>query len=172
MFDKIRVSGIANDSIVDGVGLRYTLFVQGCPLQCEGCHNPKTQSFEGGKFYTAEEIFAQIDKNPLLDGVTFSGGEPICQASNLLSLAKMIKKKGLHLAMYTGFVFENLISKNAPQDAKQLLELVDIVIDGPFVLALKDVNLRFKGSSNQRIINVYESLKQNKTVLEMDENWN
>lgn len=172
MFDKIRVSGMVNDSIVDGVGLRFALFVQGCPLQCEGCHNPQTQPFEGGTFYSADEIFEKITKNPLLDGVTFSGGEPMCQALLLVPLAKMIKQKGLHLACYTGFVFENLISKHAPQGVSELLQYLDVLIDGPFILAKREIDLKFKGSSNQRTIDVQQSLKENQVVLLSDEKWN
>lgn len=167
----IRVAGMVNDSVVDGVGLRFCLFVQGCPLSCAGCHNSATQSFAGGTLMTAEEIFARIENNPLLDGVTFSGGEPMCQAEQLLPLAKKIKQKGLHLAVYTGFLFERLFEKNAPPFVLELLSYVDVLIDGPFVLSQKSCDLKFKGSSNQRVIDIPKSLASKKAVLVCDGNW-
>lgn len=169
---KIRVAGIITDSIVDGPGLRFTIFVQGCPLSCEGCHNPQTQSFDGGTLYSVEELLEKIKSNPLLDGVTFSGGEPLCQAENLLPLAKEIKKMGLNLAIYTGFVFEKLITNKTPKHIFKLLQLADVLIDGPFIKSLKNIDLKFRGSSNQRILNIKESLIQKRPVLELSESWN
>ena len=167
---KINVAGVVNDSIVDGVGLRYVLFVQGCPRKCKGCHNQETQPFIEKTLMTPTEIMEQINANPLLDGVTFSGGEPMCQAYALVPLAKMIKDKGLHLAVYTGFTFEKLL-ENEMNGVIDLLKYTDILIDGEFVEKLRDYTLKFRGSSNQRVIDVQESLKQNKTILVDSPKW-
>ncbi len=166
----INVAGTANDSIVDGVGLRYVLFVQGCPRKCKGCHNAQTQPFVQKTLMTSTQIMEQINSNPLLDGVTFSGGEPMCQAEALVTLAKMIKDKGLNLAIYTGFTFENLISKEIA-GVSDLLKYTDILIDGEYVEELRDYTLKFRGSSNQRVIDVPQSLQQNKIVLVSNPKW-
>ena len=167
---KLRISGCVNDSIVDGPGLRFTLFTQGCPHNCPGCHNPQTHDFKGGYNASIKKIFAQIKANPLLSGVTFSGGEPFMQAKALVPLAKMIKEKGLELACYTGFVFEQLASDQV-KGARELLNYIDVLIDGKFVLSQRSLDLAFKGSKNQRTINVPQSLKEGKVVLEKSERW-
>ena len=114
MSNPIRLAGVVRESIVDGPGIRFVVFVQGCPHHCEGCHNPQSHDFSGGYDCEPEKILAEIRKNPLLDGVTFSGGEPLCQAAALLPLAKEIKKMGLNLFIYTGSVFESLLTQNDP----------------------------------------------------------
>ena len=167
---KLRISGCVNDSIVDGPGLRFTLFTQGCPHNCPGCHNPQTHDFKGGYNASIKKIFAQIKANPLLSGVTFSGGEPFMQAKALVPLAKMIKEAGLELACYTGFVFEQLASDQV-KGARELLNYIDVLIDGKFVLSQRSLDLAFKGSKNQRTINVPQSLKEGKVVLEKSERW-
>ena len=167
---KLRISGCVNDSIVDGPGLRFTLFTQGCPHNCPGCHNPQTHDFKGGYNASIKKIFAQIKANPLLSGVTFSGGEPFVQAKTLVPLAKMIKEAGLELACYTGFVFEQLASDQV-KGARELLNYIDVLIDGKFVLSQRSLDLAFKGSKNQRTINVPQSLKEGKVALEKSERW-
>jgi anaerobic ribonucleoside-triphosphate reductase activating protein len=169
---NIRIAGMVNDSIVDGPGMRFALFVQGCPFNCEGCHNPQTHNFDGGKLVSADEIWQKIQSNPLLDGVTFSGGEPFMQAQQLLPLAQKIKQNNLTLFCYTGFLFENLLTDNAPKGARQLLQYIDVLVDGPFVNSQKDYRLKFKGSANQRVIDVQKSLAQNKVCLVESEEWN
>ena len=151
MSKPIRLAGVVRESIVDGPGIRFTVFVQGCPHHCEGCHNPETHDFSGGYDCAPEKILAEIKKNPLLDGVTFSGGEPLCQAKALLPLAQEIKKLGLNLFIYTGSIFEKLIEEQDP-DVMALLQEGDFLVDGPFVEAEKDAGLPFRGSRNQRII--------------------
>lgn len=167
---RLRISGLVNDSIVDGPGLRYTIFTQGCPHHCEGCHNPQTHAFKGGKMINIKKIAKEIDDNPLLYGVTFSGGEPFAQAKRLIPLAKHIKEKGLELACYTGYLFEILNSGQIPF-AKELLSYIDILIDGKFVLSQKSLDLRFKGSKNQRTIDVQASLKENRAILSNNPKW-
>jgi anaerobic ribonucleoside-triphosphate reductase activating protein len=167
---SIRVAGVVNDSITDGPGLRLTLFVQGCLRSCTGCHNPEALPLEGGQEYTADEVFALIRKNPLLTGVTFSGGEPLLQAAALLPLAKMIKEEGLDLAIYTGYTFEAILGENDPQ-VLALLSLADILIDGPFLLRERNLSLRFRGSENQRILDVPRSLAAKSAIWTEDEDW-
>jgi len=154
----LRIAGIVNDSIVDGPGLRLTIFVQGCKRNCYNCHNPQTHDLNGGKLIDIEEIIKMIDKNILLDGVTFSGGEPFLQTIPLTIFAKKIKERNLNLIVYTGFKWEELIKDE--QNIK-LLKYVDYLIDGEFINSLKSLELNFKGSSNQRVIDVQKSLYSN-----------
>ncbi len=167
---KLRISGIVNDSIVDGPGLRLCVFTQGCPHHCPGCHNPQTHDYKGGRKISIRKIEKDILANPLLTGITFSGGEPFIQAKQLLPLAKFIKEKGLELASYTGFLFEELYNNKVPF-ARELLNYIDVLIDGKFVLAQRSLNLKFKGSKNQRTIDVQASLKEGKAVLSTNEKW-
>ncbi len=152
---KIRLAGLVDDSIVDGPGYRFTVFVQGCPHHCPGCHNPKTHDYDGGYDGDTDEIFAQIMENSLLQGVTFSGGEPMDQAAPLVELAKKIKSAGLDLWVYTGYTYEVLKSKNDPA-IQELLSLADVLVDGPFIMEQRDIELAFRGSRNQRILNLRE----------------
>lgn len=162
---EIRIAGTANDSIVDGPGIRFTLFTQGCPHRCPGCHNPQTHSFEDGELTDTEKIIVQIRKNPLLDGVTFSGGEPFCQTQALCEIASAVKASGMNVVTYTGYTFEQLL-ENADETNGylKLLECTDILIDGRFVQELKTLDADFRGSSNQRILDCRESLRQGKAV--------
>lgn len=159
---KIRLFGTANDSIVDGPGLRYAVFTQGCPHNCEGCHNPNSHDMNGGYFEEIDSIMEKIRKNPLLDGVTLSGGEPFMQPAECAEIARRAHKMGLNVMVYTGFTFEELL-KN--EQYMELLKNTDILVDGKFVLAKKSIDLNFKGSSNQRIIDVPKSLETGKTVI-------
>lgn len=158
----LRLAGAIKESIVDGYGLRYVIFTQGCPHHCKGCHNPQTHDFNKGYLQDLASLYDEICKNPLLQGVTFSGGEPFMQAKNLSILAKHIKALGLDLTIYTGFTYEELLQEQA---MKELLVLADVLIDGKFILEQKDLSLKFKGSKNQRIIDVAKSLEQGKVIL-------
>lgn len=166
----LNVAGIEEDSITDGPGLRFVLFVQGCPHHCEGCHNPETHEFGVGTDYSVEYIFNRIKHNPLQSGVTFSGGEPFCQPKGLALLARLLKESGYNVASFTGFTFEELLSSKNPA-IHELLNQLDILVDGPFVLAERDLELRFRGSKNQRVLDVPASLKAGKAILTTDENW-
>lgn len=150
---KLRISGIVEESIVDGPGLRYTLFTQGCPHKCQGCHNPETHSRDGGKMVSIKEVFADFTENPLLAGITFSGGEPFLQAEPLYHLAKMVKENHKSVVVYTGYTLERLeaIAESEPW-VSSLLSVTDILVDGPYIEELRDLELLFRGSSNQRII--------------------
>ncbi len=158
---KLRMSGVVGESIVDGPGIRYTVFVQGCPHHCEGCHNPQTHDFSGGYDDDTDVLYEKIIQNPLLDGVTFSGGEPFCQAKPLAELGRKLKEKGMGVISYTGYTIEYLL-KNANDENgyMELLKTIDWLVDGRFVLALKSYECLFRGSTNQRIIDVPKALEK------------
>ncbi len=167
---KLNVASIKGDSCVDGPGLRVVVFCQGCPHNCNGCHNPQSHAFGAGTNYSLEQIFNKIQGFKLCKGVTLSGGEPFCQAQPLALLAKKLKSNGYEVACYTGFVFEELL-KNENTHIMELLKNIDVLIDGRFVLSKKSLDLRFRGSENQRILDVNESIKQGKAVLIQQERW-
>lgn len=160
----LRIAGTVKDSIVDGPGIRYVIFTQGCPHHCPGCHNPQTHDFSGGQDADVEKILNEIFNNPILSGVTFSGGEPFCQADGLVPIAEAIKEKGKHLMVYTGYLLENLQKMENP-GVQRLLELADIIVDGPFVLAERNLTLSFRGSENQRVIDMVKTRKTGEIVL-------
>lgn len=155
---KLRVYGIEPESIVDGPGLRYAIFVQGCTHHCPGCHNPESQPAEGGMVYDVEAIFEDIRAYRMVRRVTFSGGEPFEQPVALAELAKMLKAAGYQLWSYTGYLYEDLLRRDpeTPEGAatRELLDCVDVLVDGPFVLAKRSLDLEWRGSSNQRLINL------------------
>ena len=156
---QLQLSGTANDSIVDGPGLRFTIFVQGCPHRCKGCHNPQTHDVKGGKTAEKEEMLEKTRSNPMLDGVTFSGGEPFCQALPLAEIGKKVHELGLNTITYTGYTFEELYARRNESGIGELLEVTDFLIDGPFIEAQKSYQLQFRGSANQRILNCRKSLE-------------
>lgn len=162
---KIRLAGLVNDSIVDGPGFRYTVFTQGCPHHCEGCHNPETHDFAGGHDGETNEIIREFSRNILLSGITLSGGEPFCQAGPCAELAAAAKKSGLTVWAYTGYTLEQLVDGfDAHPEWKQLLEHVDVLVDGRFEKNQRSLDVKWRGSRNQRLIDVMESLKQGKAV--------
>lgn len=152
----IRIAGIVPESIVDGEGIRYAIFMQGCLRNCEGCQNPATHSLDGGRIVDTAELIDAIKKNPLLSGITLTGGEPLLQIPAAVELAKAAKNLGLNVWCYTGYKLEEI-----PPAAQELLNFVDVLVDGEFVLALRDLELNFRGSTNQRIINLNELRKSN-----------
>ncbi len=165
---KLRIAGTINDSVVDGDGYRYTIFTQGCPHHCHGCHNPETWDPAGGKDADTEELMAEIRANPLLEGVTFSGGEPFAQPAPLLHLAKEAHAQGLDVWSYTGYVLDELIAMRDP-DVDALLNELDVLVDGPFVMAGRDLTLRFRGSRNQRVIDMNATRERGEVVLKYDD---
>ena len=160
---NIRIAGIVNDSIVDGPGFRLAVFTQGCIHGCPGCHNPKTHDFNGGYDMDTDAIVLQAKENILLDGVTLSGGEPFCQSRACAEIAGKVKKIGLNVWCYTGYTYEELIAGN--DDWKELLNEIDVLVDGRFEIEKKTLNCRFRGSSNQRLIDVQASLKSGEVIL-------
>lgn len=155
----LRVAGITEDSIVDGPGLRLVVFTQGCPHHCPGCHNPETWPFDGGYTVDTSEIIAMMDANPLLSGITLSGGEPFLQAGACIELANAAHERGLSVWCYTGYTFETLFGVHRICPDK-LLTSIDVLVDGPFELSQRTLELPWRGSKNQRLINVPESLER------------
>ncbi len=160
----IRVCGIEKESIVDGPGFRYVLFVQGCPHRCRGCHNPESHDPNGGVEMTTGEVFAQIMENSHLRGVTFSGGEPFEQVHALLELAHMIRDAGLSLMSYSGYTLEELQARHDPE-TDELLGMLDILVDGRYVESLRNLTLIYRGSENQRVIDMNKTRDAGKVVL-------
>ncbi|MBE7029425.1 MAG: anaerobic ribonucleoside-triphosphate reductase activating protein [Ruminococcaceae bacterium] len=159
---NICLMDITYSSSVDGTGFRDVLFVAGCPHRCEGCHNPKTWDFNAGKKVNCDEIFLNLNKSSITN-VTFSGGEPFCQAEALLYLARRIKKETKKtIWIYSGYLFEEIILDKIKLN---LLKECDVLVDGKFEKDKKGLNLKFKGSENQRIIDIKKSLKENKVIL-------
>ena len=162
---KIRLAGIVNDSIVDGPGLRLAVFTQGCRHNCLGCHNPETHSFDGGYEEDIDKIVKMALSNPLLSGVTLTGGDPFYQPEACLELAYKLQGHGLSLIVYTVFTFEQLneLRKN-DEIVDRFIHEIDFLIDGPFIKSQRDISLRFRGSTNQRIIDVQKSLFQHEII--------
>ncbi len=157
----LRVAGILNESIVDGPGIRTVVFFQGCPRHCEGCHNPSTLPFEGGTLYTASDLAAEVlsRMTPLHRGITLSGGDPLAQPEGALEFLQAIKKlkPDLNIWCYTGYVYDEV--KSLP-----VLKEIDVLVDGPFIIAQRDLNFPYRGSRNQRLIDVQASLKKGEAV--------
>lgn len=149
---SLRVLDIVAGTSVDGPGLRTSIYFAGCSHHCHGCHNPQSWDFHGGKDMTVDEIVDIVERNGF--NVTFSGGDPLYQAENLLELAKELKGRGYTLWCYTGFLYEDIVGdeKIAP-----ILQQLDVLVDGPFIESLRDIGLIFRGSSNQRLIDLRKS---------------
>lgn len=161
----IRLAGLVPESFVDGPGIRFAIFTQGCPHNCEGCHNPETHDFAAGRLADTDRIYKKIKQYPLVKGVTFSGGDPFCQPEPLYELAVKLKADGYHIMSYTGWTYEQLIKKSEKEPfVGRLLEQLDLLVDGRFVLAERTLELPFRGSRNQRIIDVPASLKAGEAV--------
>jgi anaerobic ribonucleoside-triphosphate reductase activating protein len=159
---SLRILNIVEDTMVDGPGFRTSVYCAGCRHACKGCHNPQSWNFDGGRLMTVGEIMRIVEADPFTRGVTFSGGDPMYQAAGFAELARQIHRRTQKdVWCYTGFVFESLIH----DDQRELLAEVDVLVDGPFVLSLRDETLLFRGSSNQRIIDVQTSLYSGQTVL-------
>ena len=160
----MRIASTVSDSIVDGPGLRFTVFTQGCPHHCPGCHNPATHDPSGGREVAVAKLAAQLSTNPLTEGLTLSGGEPFLQAAECAVLARYARERGLNVWTYTGYTYEQLLS-GAVKDADTLLAQTDVLVDGPFLLAEKSYAALFRGSSNQQLIDVAKSRAAGKAVL-------
>ncbi|MEG1658439.1 MAG: anaerobic ribonucleoside-triphosphate reductase activating protein [Oscillibacter sp.] len=163
----MRIAGTVQDSIVDGPGFRFTVFAQGCRHGCPGCHNPQTHDPLGGREWSVAELLDRLRSNPLTDGLTLSGGEPFDQAADCLALAQAAHAMGLNVWCWTGELFEALRDQGtASQQA--LLREVDVLVDGPFLLSLRSLSLPWRGSRNQRVILVGESLRLGQVILRDD----
>ena len=163
----MRIAGVMHESIVDGPGVRFVVFAQGCLHGCPGCHNPETWDPAGGEEWSARDLFKVIRKAPdKVKGVTLSGGEPFLQAGEMADLASLIRQRGLSIAVYTGYVYEDLLDMaEADPEVGRLLLAADLLVDGPYVSALRDIGLRFRGSANQRAIDMNATRAAGKVVL-------
>lgn len=168
MNDILRLSGVVNDSIVDGSGIRLAIFTQGCPHGCAGCHNPQTHDKNGGYDEEAQVLYDRLCQNPLAKGITLSGGEPFMQAVALIPLCRAVKAIGNGRAkdiwIYSGFLYEQLLNDVVPGSA-ELLRLCDVLVDGKFEQERLNLNLWYRGSSNQRVIDVKSSLECGEVVI-------
>ena len=163
---ELRIAGVTKESVVDGPGLRFVVFAQGCPHRCPGCHNPHTHDPNGGELTDTDEILRMVEQTKLIRGVTFSGGEPFLQAGPLAYLAGQIKMLGLDIVTYSGFLFEQLVARSTHSNVvRQLLAQTDLLVDGPYRMEERDLGLAFRGSRNQRLINVPHSLAMGRLVL-------
>ena len=164
-FCRLAISTIQTDSIVDGEGIRSVIWFQGCGHACPECHNPETWDFDAGEVVSIEDLKRQIDELEFQSGVTFSGGDPMYQIDALIELAKYVKEKGMNVWVYTGFLYDDLV-KMAEKNNKyrEVLDYIDVLVDGPFKIALKSFDCAFRGSSNQRLIDVKKTLENNKVI--------
>ncbi len=166
----LRMAGVIRESIVDGPQLRFVVFVQGCPHHCPGCHNPESHDPKGGYESTTTRLWNAIKENPLLRGVTFSGGEPFLWAEELAELGRAVREAGLTVMTYTGFTYEVLLEKaKTDEGVHKLLTVTNYLVDGPFILAERDLNIKFRGSRNQRILDItcYPNSK-NAVLMDLD----
>ncbi len=160
----MRIANWISDSIVDGPGLRLTVFTQGCPHRCPGCHNPETWDPAGGREVPLEELEALLAADPLLQGLTLSGGEPFLQAGDCASLARRARRRGLDVWTYTGYRYEDL-AEAGRADWEALLAATDVLVDGPFLQAQKSYAALFRGSGNQRLIDLRQTRAAGQVVL-------
>ena len=165
MSTKLRLAGVIRESIVDGPGIRLVVFSQGCPHHCPECQNPETHDPNGGYDTTVEKIRTSLAGNPILQGVTLSGGDPFVQAPPLAVLAAEVRKLGLNVITYTGYTIEQLLAGlDTHPGWRELLEQTDTLVDGPFLVEQKSLSLRFRGSRNQRVIDPAASLQAGKAI--------
>lgn len=167
---EIRLAGIVEESIVDGPGYRMAVFVQGCPHECPGCHNPKTHDPAGGYLADTDAIIAKLGKNPLVRGVTLTGGEPMMQAAALCEIAAAAQAKGMSVWCYTGYTLEAL-AKERNDDRMRLLGLVDVLVDGPYIARERSLDLLYCGSRNQRLIDMCRTRETGALCLFEPETW-
>ena len=164
---KIRLAGnITTDSVVDGEGIRSVVWCQGCVHNCPGCHNPETHYFDAGILREVSEICDEISSLEFQDGITLSGGDPLCQIDACLEIAKFCQGIGLNVWCYTGYKIEDLL-KRCKKETKlrELLENINVLVDSPFIMELKSYDVPFRGSSNQRLIDSKNSVLNDEVVI-------
>ena len=165
--NTIRLAAdLQTDSIVDGPGLRTVIWTQGCSHHCRGCQNPQTWDFNGGGEVPIKMVLEAIDELEYQDGITFSGGDPMFQPEACTKIAKYCKEKGYNIWVYTGFDYEKLLKMSKEKPIyKKFLSYIDVLVDGKFKIKELDLNILFRGSTNQRLIDVQKSLSSNQIVL-------
>lgn len=161
---SLRVLDIVEGTSVDGPGLRTAVYFAGCSHCCEGCHNPQSWDFSGGRIMSVDEILAVIEENGF--NVTFTGGDPMYRSRALVPLAKELVDRGYTIWCYTGFRYEDMMASESAESYRALLQYVEVLVDGPFVNSLRDIGLRFRGSSNQRMIDIRRSSPENIVLWE------
>ena len=167
---EIRLAGeITKESVVDGEGIRSVIWTQGCPHHCPGCHNPQTHDFNGGFTREVKDLIKEISEIEFQDGITLSGGDPLCQIDACLEIAKWCQEHNLNVWCYTGYKIEDLLKRTKKEkNLKELLENIDVLVDSPFILELKSYDVPFRGSKNQRLIDSKKTIKENKVCLYKD----
>ena len=169
---QLRLAGIVKESVVDGPGIRMVVFLQGCPHHCAGCHNPNSHDPAGGYESSTQAVLDEIGDNKLISGLTLSGGEPFLQSAALVELVSEAKRRGLSIVTYSGYLFEELLLLGKQdENVAELLALTDILVDGPYQQERRDIGLAFRGSSNQRLIDVPASLQNGIAVEWSDPAW-
>jgi len=169
---QLKIAGIVKESVVDGPGIRLVVFVQGCPHHCPGCHNPASHDPSGGSETSTEAILKELEEDKLVSGITLSGGEPFLQPEALVELAAEVKRRGLSVVTYSGYVYEELLAMGKlDEKISGLLQLTDILVDGPYLQERRDIGLAFRGSGNQRLIDVPSSLRLGRVVEWSDPAW-
>jgi len=163
---EMQIAGLVPESVVDGPGIRFVVFAQGCPHRCPECHNPQTHDFSGGECRPVSRILDQFRELPMVSGITLSGGEPFCQARPCASLAREVKKLGKSVVVFSGFTYEKLMEKRHQEpDVSDLLSCTDILIEGPYLKEQRDLALAYRGSANQRVIDMAQSLASGYAVV-------
>ena len=165
--DYIRLAAdLQSDSIVDGPGLRTVIWTQGCAHHCPNCQNPQTWDFNGGGLVPITAVLEAIDELECQSGITFSGGDPMYQPEACNKIAEYCKNKGYNIWVYTGFTYEELLKMSKTKPIyKEFLSKIDVLVDGRFIMAERDLSLLFRGSRNQRLIDIPKTLKSNEIVL-------
>lgn len=161
---KVQLAGFESESVVDGPGIRLVVFFQGCPHRCEGCHNPNTFDPLAGEIYDIEDIKGEITAARGITGVTFSGGEPFLQLEALAELVRFVKTRGLHVVIYSGYTYEELMTSASKETVGEILQDTDILIDGKYLKAQRDLSIAFRGSRNQRIVDVPATRQRGQVV--------
>lgn len=162
----LRVAGVVEESFVDGPGIRFVVFAQGCPHRCPGCHNPQTHAYGGGLEIELRDILHRMAENPLLDGLSLSGGEPFEQAVPFAELAAGARARGYDVMVWSGYTFEFLMAHRDERPGwRRLLAASDVLVDGPFLIGQRSMELPYRGSRNQRVLDLRRSLEQGRPVL-------
>ena len=166
-----RLANIISESFVDGDGVRFSIFMQGCPHNCKGCHNPTTHNFNGGSIIDTEQIIKKFKSNPIISGITLTGGEPLCQIEAATEFAVAAQNSNLSVWCYTGYTYDYLVNENfngniffTREQIANFFNYIDVLVDGPFIESQRDLTMQFCGSKNQRLIDLPKTRAQKKII--------